>query len=164
MQPVPEYIGPQQYLAVAPFELAQVKPGAGQPELRGVEDRDLVDRNEQGPAAHGRDQAGHDREVGAAQADDDVGQPADRPAVLVGDRLAQQLGQAQRAEPRPGLPERLVWYSSELPFRRAPTRRLRRPTRPQAISLPRPGGRRREWPNFGPHRRSRAAREAAAMV
>ena len=96
-QPVPEHVGPEQHLPVAPVEPAQVELGACQLQHLAVERTDLLDRHVDLPAADRGDQPGHHRVLLAAEPDDDIGKPPERLAPAVRERAPQQLRQVQRA-------------------------------------------------------------------
>src|SRR3984885_3427560 len=100
-QPVAEHVGPQQDLAVAPLERAQVQPGAGELDRVTVERDHLLDGHVELAAADRRHQAGHQGTFRAAQPHDHVGEPADRLAAPV-QRAAQELRQVQRSRRRGG--------------------------------------------------------------
>ena len=108
-EPVPEHVGAQQHLAVAPFEPAQVDFGAGQLQHLAVEGADLFDRHEDVAAADGGDQAGDQRIVGTPQPHDDVRQPAERLAAAVRERAAQQPGQVKAARGCGSRNTRSIW-------------------------------------------------------
>ena len=76
-QPVAEHVGPQQDLAVAPLERAQVQPGAGELDRVAVERDHLLDGHVELATADRRHQAGHQGIFRAAQPHDHVGEPAD---------------------------------------------------------------------------------------
>jgi hypothetical protein len=94
-QAVPEHVGAQQHLAIAPLELTQVEHRAGQPERLAVERTHLLERNEDRATAHRGHQADHEWVLGTAQPHDDIVELADRFTALVRDRTAHQLGQVQ---------------------------------------------------------------------
>jgi hypothetical protein len=83
---VPEHVGAKQHLALAPLELAQVEPGAGEREHLTVEPAHLLERHEDLAAAHASHQAGHQRMLGPAQPDYHIEDAADRLALGVGNR------------------------------------------------------------------------------
>jgi hypothetical protein len=96
-EPVAQYGGAQQHLAVPALEVAQREPRAGQPQRVAVEAAHLVDRHEDlAPADRGH-QAGDQRVVRAAEPDDDVGQPTEGPRRRGRCRPFDQARQAQRS-------------------------------------------------------------------
>jgi len=96
-QPVPEHVGPEQHLALAPLESPQVDPGTGEPEHLTVQRDHLPGRNEHLPAADRRNQADDRRAFRAAKPHDDIGKPPHRLTARISERAPQQLRQVQRA-------------------------------------------------------------------
>jgi hypothetical protein len=99
-EPVPEHVGAEQHLALAPLEMPQVKPRAGQLQRIRLEIRHLLGGDEDLPAAADRHHdRGYQRVVGSAQPDDDVGYLAERLTAAIRYRALQQPRQPQRSPP-----------------------------------------------------------------